>query len=126
MLTSDKQDKVYNALLVGMSLEDAYLYAGLTPDEIRLDKEDELNQQKWQQTKAELEFSLLGDMQRVTSKQIAQGRSEALQWRLEKFFPRYSAKPQPNTGSINIIINKEKADDITEVFDPDNDEKKTP
>lgn len=118
MLPSEKDDKVYNALCVGMSLEDAYIYAGATPEEIRLDKADEHNQGRWQQAKGELEFGLLTDMRRVASKQIHQGRSEALQWQLEKFFPRYSAKPQPSTGTINIIVNKEKTDDITEVFDP--------
>lgn len=118
MLTSEKEDMVHNALLVGMDLDDAYLYAGLSPTEIALDKEDDINQHRWQRVKKELEFSLLSDMRRVSSKQIAQGRSDALTWQLEKFFPRYSSKPQPNTGTINLILSKEDASDITEVFRP--------
>ena len=118
MLPSDKRDAIHNALLVGMSLEDAYLYAGCTPNEIALDKEDHESQTNWQQVRSELEFSLLNDMSRVSSKQIAMGRSDALQWRLEKFFPRYSSKPQPEVGKITLVINKGDAEDITEVFKP--------
>ena len=124
MLPEKKRDDVHNALLVGMDLADAYIYAGCTPREIELDKSDEESQAAWQQIIKSLEFSLLSGMDKVTSKQIAMGRSDALQWRLEKFFPRYSSKPQPSTGSITLVINKEAADDITEVFNPPPKEEK--
>ena len=39
-LTTDKQDKIHNALLVGIALEDAYIYAGLTAQEIEAVAED--------------------------------------------------------------------------------------
>lgn len=116
MLSSDKEDKVHNALLVGMSLEDAYLFAGLSPAEIALDAEDEESQLRWQRINKELEFTLLSNMQRVSSKQIAMGKSDATQWQLEKFFPRYSAKAQPATGNITLVLSKESSADITEVF----------
>ena len=34
ILTQDKEDKIHNALIVGMALEDAYIYAGVTPQGI--------------------------------------------------------------------------------------------
>lgn len=118
MLPADKQDKIYNALLVGMALEDAYIYAGCTPREIELDMEDPENQLLWQRVRGELEFSLLSDLRRVATKQIAQGRMDAITWQLEKFFPRYSSKAAPSTGTINLIVNKEDTKDIEEVYKP--------
>ncbi len=116
MLPSDKADAVYNALLVGMRLEDAYLFAGCTPNEIALDMEDEESQARWRQNKMQLEYSLLDDMRRVSSKQVAMGRNDALVWRLEHLFPdKYSSKPSTSPGSITLVLNKADASDIVEV-----------
>ena len=44
ILTQAKEDKIYNALVIGMALEDAYIYAGLTPSEIEEVTEDFVGQ----------------------------------------------------------------------------------
>ena len=40
LLTQEKEDRIYNALVIGMALDDAYIYAGLTAQEIELVAED--------------------------------------------------------------------------------------
>ena len=80
MITQDKRDKIYNALLIGMALEDAYIYAGLTADEIVQVNEDTKLQAEWHQLIKSFEFSLLSDLQDVIRKQAKMGKEAALTW----------------------------------------------
>ena len=73
ILTQQKEDKIYNALVIGMSLEDAYIYAGLTPSEIESLAEDTEHQLKWKRITKEFEYSLLSRMQEVSVKQAKLG-----------------------------------------------------
>lgn len=119
MITQDKRDKIYNALLIGMALEDAYIYAGLTADEIVQVNEDTKLQAEWHQLIKSFEFSLLSDLQDVIRKQAKMGKEAALTWSLEKMFPRYSGKPQGDVGTININIqNQADDDDCVEIHTP--------
>lgn len=111
MLTQDKKDKIYNALLVGMALEDAYIYAGLTPQEITEVTEDDRAQAEWRQLIKGFEFGLLGRMNEISQKQSRMGKEQATEWMLEKLFPRYSGKPQGDIGTININIQNQPGDD---------------
>lgn len=118
MIKQDKKDSVYNALLVGMTLEDAYVYAGLTPDEVVAANEDIFLQSQWKQVMKSLEMSLLTNMKTVADKQVKLGKSDATEWMLEHLFARYSGKPKENSGEIHIHLSDTdpKSLDTVEVF----------
>lgn len=120
ILTQAKEDKIYNALVIGMSLEDAYIYAGLTPDEIEAISEDAVHQTKYKQLTKEFEFNLLNRMNEVSQKQIRAGRETATTWMLEHMFPRYSGKPQNEGGEVHLHFNNvDPAQyDTVEIFNP--------
>jgi hypothetical protein len=111
MLPQDKKDNIYNALIVGMTLEDAYIFAGCTPNEILLDKEDEESQLYWAHMHKQLEYTLLDNMKSVCLKQVAVGRHEATVWMLEKLFPRYAAKNLGDVGTINLVMKNREEDE---------------
>lgn len=104
ILTADKEDKIHNALIVGMALEDAYIYAGLTPQEIEAASEDTVLQTKWHSIIKGYEFSLLKRMNDISQKQVKVGRETATTWMLEHMFPRYSGKPMNDMPPIHLHI----------------------
>ena len=104
ILSSAKEDKIYNALVIGMSLEDAYIYAGLTPTEIEAVAEDAEYQIKWKQLTKAFEFGLLNRMNEVSQRQTRLGREQATTWMLEHMFPRYSGKPVNEMPDIHLHI----------------------
>lgn len=111
ILTADKEDKIHNALIVGMALEDAYIYAGLTPQEIEAASEDTILQTKWHSIIKGYEFSLLKRMNDISQKQAKVGRETATTWMLEHEFPRYSGKPMSDLPPIHLHIdNTDPAD----------------
>ena len=121
ILTQQKEDKIYNALVIGMSLEDAYIYAGLTPSEIESLAEDTEHQLKWKRITKEFEYSLLSRMQDVSVKQAKLGIEQATTWMLEHMFPRYSGKPQNEGGEVHLhFSNVDPATyDTVEIFNPE-------
>ena len=120
ILTQAKEDKIYNALVIGMALEDAYIYAGLTPSEIEGLAEDTEHQIKWKQLTKEFEFGLLNRMVEVSQKQAKMGREQATTWMLEHMFPRYSGKPQNEGGEVHLHFNNVDPVeyDTAEIFNP--------
>lgn len=120
VLTQSKEDKIYNALVIGMALEDAYIYAGLTPTEIEAVAEDPDYQLKWHQIAKEFEFGLLNRMNEVSLKQAKLGREQATTWLLEHMYPRYSGKPQNEGGEVHLHFNNvdPAVYDTVEIFDP--------
>lgn len=120
ILTQAKEDKIYNALVIGMALEDAYIYAGLTPSEIEAVAEDVDHQVKWRQLTKEFEFGLLNRMVEVSQKQAKMGREQATTWMLEHMFPRYSGKPQNEGGEVHLHFNNVDPVeyDTVEIFNP--------
>lgn len=120
VLTQTKEDKIYNALVIGMSLEDAYIYAGLTPSEIEAVAEDDAHQLKWRQITKEFEFGLLKRLDEVSIKQAKLGREQATTWMLEHMFPRYSGKPQNEGGEVHLHFNNVDPVeyDTVEIFNP--------
>lgn len=104
LITTDKEDKIHNALIIGMALEDAYIYAGLTPQEIEAVSEDTELQIKWHQIIKGYEFSLLKRMNDISAKQAKVGRETATTWMLEHEFPRYSGKPMNEHPPIHLHI----------------------
>lgn len=120
ILTQAKEDKIYNALVIGMALEDAYIYAGLTPSEIEGLAEDTEHQLKWKQLTKEFEFGLLNRMVEVSQKQAKMGREQATTWMLEHMFPRYSGKPQNEGGEVHLHFNNVDPVeyDTVEIFNP--------
>jgi len=103
-ITTEKQDKIHNALIVGMALEDAYIFAGLTPQEIEAVSEDITLQTRWHQIIKEFEFGLVKRMGDISQKQAKVGRETATTWMLEHMFPRYSGKPMNDMPDIHLHI----------------------
>lgn len=103
-LTQEKEDRIYNALTIGMALDDAYIYAGLSPQEIEAITEDTEHQLKYKRLIKEHEFGLLQRMATVSEKQAKLGREQATTWMLEHMYPRYSGKPMSEMPDIHIHI----------------------
>lgn len=103
-LTVDKLDRIHNALVIGMALDDAYIYAGLTPQEIEAVAEDIQLQSKWHSIIKEYEFGLLDRMNDISRKQAKVGRESATTWMLEHLFPRYSGRPMTDLPDIHLHI----------------------
>lgn len=120
ILTQAKEDRIYNALVIGMALEDAYIYAGLTPKEIEAVAEDTEHQIRWKQLTKEFEFSLLARMTEVSQKQARLGREQATTWMLEHMFSRYNGKPQNEGGEVHLHFNDvdPATYDTVEIFNP--------
>ena len=119
-LSTEKEDKTYNALIIGMALEDAYIYAGLTPQEIEKVVEDDYYQQKWRQLTKDFEYGLLSRLVSISEKQAKMGREAATTWMLEHMFPRYSGKPQNEGGEVHLHFNDvdPATYDTVEIFNP--------
>lgn len=119
-LSQKKEDDIYNALTIGMALEDAFVYAGLTPDEIERVSEDAEWQRKWRQVTKQFEYHLLSDLRDIADKQVRMGKEGAVTWMLEKMFPRYSGKPQAEGGEVHLHFNNvdPATYDTVEVFSP--------
>lgn len=103
-LTQEKEDRIYNALIIGMALDDAYIYAGLTAQEIELVAEDTALQVKFKRYTKETEYGLLKRMNDISQKQAKVGRESATTWMLEHMFPRYSGKPMSDMPDIHLHI----------------------
>ena len=125
-LTQEKEDKIYNALVVGMALEDAYILAGLTETEIEAISQDHQYQAKFKQLTKEFELGLLNKMKTIAEKQTKIGRESATTWMLEHMFPRYSGKPQNEGGEVHLHFeNKDPVEyDTVEYYNPRAKDKK--
>lgn len=104
ILTQEKEDRIYNALVIGLALDDAYIYAGLTAQEIELIAEDPEHQIKYKKLIKEQEYKLLNRMNDISQKQAKLGRESATTWMLEHMFPRYSGKPMSDMPDIHLHI----------------------
>lgn len=102
MIDQNKKDLIYNALAVGMALDDAYVYAGLTPAEL-LDVENDVSYQlELHRICKGVEFGLLNQLNEIANRQARTGNERATTWMLEHFYPRYSGKPQEATGEVHL------------------------
>ena len=104
MISKVKQDLIYNALLVGMDLKDAYIFAGLTEAEILEAAEDQTLQAQWAQQTKRYEYDLLEKLGEVIDKQVHMGKENAITWMLEHTNPRYSGKPQNELPDLHLHI----------------------
>lgn len=112
------RDCIKNAMLIGLSKENAYLNAGLTIDEIEALESDYVFQNQLKQYRTVLESKLLERMEAIAIAQVEKGSEKATQWLLEHLFPAYSGKPQSDGGNIYLQFNnKEKLEnmDIVEI-----------
>jgi hypothetical protein len=116
MITQQQEDDIYNALLVGMAMDDAYVFAGLSPRQMVEISEDQEKQLMFRRLTRQLEFSLLDNMVTTSKRQMSQGKCDATTWLLEKLYPRYKGVATDNSGKIEIICNKsEHIDDIRDI-----------
>lgn len=115
MIPTHKLDYIYNALIVGMTLDDAYVYAGLTPSEIVEAKESDELQTKWLGFSKQFEFTLLSKLNQVIDKQVNMGKEQAITWLLEKTNARYTGKPQNELPELHIHIDDEDPADMDTV-----------
>lgn len=105
VLTQEQQDSIYNALVVGMSLDDAYVFAGLSPAQIEQVSEDEDFQSRWAQVIKGHEYGLLQKLNSVMEKQQHIGKEGAVTWALEHMYPqRYANKNQGDGKTVNIVF----------------------
>lgn len=105
MINPVKHDRLFDALVIGMAPEDAYIYAGLTADEIEEISNDTQIQGMIKQRSKEFEYGLLKQLGDIAKKQAKVGREQATTWMLEKMYPRYSGKPQSEGGDIHLHFN---------------------
>lgn len=115
MLSSDQKDKINNALFIGMDLPAAYIYAGLSAEEISWADSQESLQAQWAAQMKAKEYALLQDMQTASRVQVENGNTTGTQWLLEHLFSRYAGKASESPGTINLNIKNQDASDITEV-----------
>lgn len=105
-LTQNKRDSITNALIVGMSLSDAYIYAGLTPAEIADISEDDTYQHEFSVMIKQHEYGLLQRLNTVMSKQEKVGKEGAVTWALEHMYPqRYANKSAGEGKTVNVVFN---------------------
>lgn len=114
-ISSSKLDMLYNALLVGMAPEDAYLFASLTENEISVCSEDDVLQQSIAQLSKKYEYGLLQRLSTVIDKQTNMGKENALVWSLEHMYPRYSNKPQNTMPDLHIHLSDDDPKDYDTV-----------
>jgi hypothetical protein len=115
-LTDDQRDQIYNGLIVGMSPEDCFLFAGLSAETINWIADDDEIQMWIHQTQKLLEYNLLQNMHKGSEIQISNGKTEGTQWLLERLYSRYSQKATPDTGTINLVLKRgEDTSDIETV-----------
>lgn len=98
-----KLDAISNALSVGMTPEDAFIYAELTPDELEEASTNPTLLARWQYLGKSLEFALLDNVRLASLREVSVGKSESTRWLLEKLYPRYSAK-QAGTSELPIHL----------------------
>jgi len=103
-ITQEQKDKIYNALVIGMDLSDAYIYAGLSPVQIEEVSGDDQLQSEWRQILKGFEFTLLNRINDISQKQTRMGKEAATTWMLEHMFPRYSGKPTSDLPDIHLHI----------------------
>lgn len=82
-----KSDLIYNALLIGMSLKDAFIYAGLTESEMSDILSDDEKMAYYNRLSKQYEYKLLEKLQTVADKQLNMGKEAALTWLLERVNP---------------------------------------
>lgn len=112
MITEEKLDNIINSLMVGMALDDAFVFAGLTPAEITEVTENEDLAARFASEVKQFEYSLLSKLNTVIDKQKNMGKEGAITWALEHMFPRYTSK-NPGDGqpiTINFGTTAAEAD----------------
>jgi len=108
-MTEEQKDLIYNALIVGMSLDDAYIFAGLTPAQIQAVSDDETLQAEYAKITKQHEYGLLTKLSDVIDKQRNMGREGAVTWALEHLYPqRYANKNQGDGKTVNIVLDGHK------------------
>lgn len=108
-----KIDLIYNALMIGLSLKDAFIYAGCTEAEISDILSDDIQMAKYNQIIKQFEYGLLEKLQTVADKQMNMGKEAALTWMLERVNPdRWGGKAKTDElPDVHIHL----SDDDTQV-----------
>ena len=115
-----KTDLIYNALMVGLSLKDAFIYAGLTEAEMSdILSNDEL-MAYYNQITRQFEYSLLEKLQTVADKQMNMGKEAALTWMLERVNPdRWGGKAKTDElPDVHIHLSNDPVEACMEVHRP--------
>lgn len=115
MIPAEKMDLIYNASLVGMTLSDSFVYAGLTEDEIYEATTSPYYTSLFSKYSRELEFHLLNNVKRIADDRDLSANT----WMLEHLYPRYSQKGVIEGKDIRILTNfsDPKKEDTVEVHE---------
>lgn len=100
MIEQSKIDNIFNALLVGMTTNDAFLYAGLNEDELYEATTSPHYVRTFQQYSKQLEFHLLSNVKRIADDKELNANT----WLLEHLYPRYSQKGQVDGAEIRLVM----------------------
>ena len=116
-----KSDLIYNALMIGLSLKDAFIYAGLTEAEMSEILSDDERMAYYNQIARQFEYSLLEKLQTVADKQMNMGKEAALTWLLERVNPdRWGGKGKTeDLPDVHIHLSNEDISDVMEVHKPE-------
>lgn len=121
-----KHDLIYNALLIGMSLKDAFIYAGCTEQEISDILSNDAQMAYYNQLSKQHEYSLLEKLQTVADKQMNMGKEAALTWMLERVNPdRWGGKAKTDElPDVHIHLSDADISDCMEIHSPVKQEEK--
>lgn len=99
-----KKDLILNGLKAGMDLDDLFIMARCSPNEILTLKADEYFMSDCKCAPKELEIDLLKQLHQAILVQTDKGKDHGVTWLLGKINPRYSDRPEngDKPGIINI------------------------
>ena len=108
-------DSIFNAMLVGMARDDAFLYAGLSEDELYEATTSPYYNSLFNKYSKDLEFHLLDNVNKIADDKDLSANT----WLLEHLYPRYSNKGVVEGKEIKIITTNTdpKKRDIVEVHE---------
>lgn len=99
MIPKEKMDLIFNASLVGMALNDCFVYAGLSEDEIYEATTSPYYTSLFAKYSKDLEFHLLDNVKGIADTDDLSANI----WLLEHLYPRYSQKGVVEGKEIKII-----------------------
>lgn len=104
------KDNIQNAMLVGMSYEDALVLVGASVEEIEALGRDEMFQKECKSYEKTLEKQLLNSLMDAIAIQTEKGKDHGVTWLLGKLNPRYRGEEDKNANAGTIVINTRNVD----------------
>jgi len=112
-----KKDQIVNGISAGMLMEDMFLLAQCSPNEILALQSDEFFLSRCRCAGKQLELDLLSTLTNIISIQEDKGKDHGTIWLLGKINPRFSDRPEmgDKPGVININNDPKPLADLSTV-----------